>query len=855
MLPKYIRSSILCLAFGYSSLISVADINAVNPQEAFDFLYTTLSLPDRTDYTEEFYRENIASSFRAREEMPWGKDVPDREFLHFVLPVRVNNEHLDMSRPVFYEELKERVKGKSMKEAILEVNHWCHEKVTYKPSDARTSSPLSAVSQAIGRCGEESTFAVAALRSVGIPARQIYTPRWAHTDDNHAWVEAWADGKWYFLGACEPEPVLDLAWFNDPASRGLLMNTNVTGDYKGPEEVLLRQPLTTRINVTSNYAPVARLDVKVTDADGKALEGVKVNFCIYNYAEFYPAVTKVSDADGMSSLTAGIGDMLVWATDGNSFGFAKGRPGGESPLVVCLDKTPESEGVFTFDIIPPVSMSSQPVVTKAQRDRNTLDLQREDSIRNAYTLTFATDSDARKIAGILDLDADEMSKILVDSRGNHKNITDFITALSPENRQTAVDLLLNVSEKDCRDIEMEVVEDHIVNVIDRKKVTDEGFSSDVYNRYVLSPRIENEYITSWRSYLSPILDKEMKDRDGEKLAEWVKKNISIDGRLNPQNLRMSPEGVMKERKTDRVSRNIFYVAAARTLGIPSRIDPVTASTQYMAPDGSWKTVEFESEESEKAVRDDAKGWLKLNFTPSRHIVDPKYYSQFSISEIKDGVARQLEFPEDGTVSTIFSDPMALEAGQYMLTTGQRLANGGVLARSEIFTISPGKTIEKELIVRDDDSAVSVIGSLNAENIYKDMDGSKEQSILSTTGRGFYVLGIVSPNHEPSAHALNDISATARQLEEAGRPIMILFDDESAASRFNKSSFPDLPSVVTLGIDKDSASKHEIMESLHLDATTGYPIFVIADTFNRIVWVSTGYTIGIGEQILSILNRI
>ncbi|MDE5713792.1 MAG: transglutaminase-like domain-containing protein, partial [Muribaculaceae bacterium] len=202
-----------------------------------------MSLPDRTDYSEQFYLDNIDASLRAREELPWGKSVPEREFMYFVLPVRVNNENLDNSRMVFYEELKDRVKGLSMKDAILEVNHWCHEKVTYKPSDARTSSPLSSVSQAIGRCGEESTFAVAALRAVGIPARQIYTPRWAHTDDNHAWVEAWADGKWHFLGACEPEPVLDLAWFNAPASRGLLMNTNVMGDYDGPEEVLLKQPL------------------------------------------------------------------------------------------------------------------------------------------------------------------------------------------------------------------------------------------------------------------------------------------------------------------------------------------------------------------------------------------------------------------------------------------------------------------------------------------------------------------------------------------------------------------------------------------------------------------------------------
>ena len=103
------------------------------------------------------------------------------------------------------------------------------------------------VKTAYGRCGEESTFTVAALRSVGIPARQVYTPRWAHTDDNHAWVEAWADGKWYFFGACEPEPVLNLGWFNAPASRGMLMHTKVFGRYKGAEEMLLRRKRLSRL--------------------------------------------------------------------------------------------------------------------------------------------------------------------------------------------------------------------------------------------------------------------------------------------------------------------------------------------------------------------------------------------------------------------------------------------------------------------------------------------------------------------------------------------------------------------------------------------------------------------------------
>ena len=218
-------------------------------REALMFLYAYMPIGDITDYSGDYYLMNVRYALKTRQEMPWGCRIPEREFRHFVLPVRVNNENLDESRKVFYEELKERVKNLSLYDAILEVNHWCHEKVIYTPSDSRTSSPLASVKTAYGRCGEESTFLVAALRSVGIPARQVYTPRWAHTDDNHAWVEAWVDGQWHFLGACEPEPVLDLGWFNAPASRGMLMHTKVFGRYNGPEEVMSRTSVYTEIIV------------------------------------------------------------------------------------------------------------------------------------------------------------------------------------------------------------------------------------------------------------------------------------------------------------------------------------------------------------------------------------------------------------------------------------------------------------------------------------------------------------------------------------------------------------------------------------------------------------------------------
>ena len=176
-------------------------------REALMFLYAYSPLVDISFSGGELLLENVRGALKAKKEMPWGERIPEDIFRHFVLPVRGGKEYLDSARQVFYGELRERVMNcGSMEEAALEVNHWCHEHVIYRPTNARTSSPLATKRTAYGRCGEESVFTLAALRSVGIPARQIYTPRWAHCDDNHAWIEVWVDGEWKYLGACEPEP-------------------------------------------------------------------------------------------------------------------------------------------------------------------------------------------------------------------------------------------------------------------------------------------------------------------------------------------------------------------------------------------------------------------------------------------------------------------------------------------------------------------------------------------------------------------------------------------------------------------------------------------------------------------------
>ena len=837
-------------------------------QEALKFLYAYMPLADVTDYPTSFFADNVRMAFKAREEMPWGKNVPELLFRHFVVPIRVNNEALDNARSVFYNELKDRIKGMSMMDAIIEVNHWCHEKVTYQPSDARTSAPLATLKTATGRCGEESTFAVAALRAVGIPARQVYTPRWAHTDDNHAWVEAWADGKWYFLGACEPEPVLNLGWFNAPASRAMLMHTRAFGDYNGPEEVMLRTSNFTEINLTSNYAPVASVDFYVKDSEGKPVENARVEFKIYNYAEFFTAVTKYTDAKGHTSLSAGIGDLVVWASkDGKytyqkvSFGKQKeatltlpedalvggygipaiptqptGSVGAPAGSVGALETSAPPTSTY-LDLVPPKEDPQLPYVSDEMHKENQRRFALEDSIRKAYTATFPTMEEAKRIS-------ERGAEYIFKSRGNKQTIVDFINRHS-DNEDRVMGILATLSDKDLRDITTEILEDSYNATTDQ-----------------LSPRVEDELITiPFKQYFEKAFSKKAADAfraDPMKLVEWIKKNIRLNPDKTALRIAQTPVGVMKSKITDERSRDIFFVDVARSLGIEAQKDAVTGKIQYKK-NGEWQDVKFDNT-ADKISTAAALGIIKLTYEPTKLLDNPKYYSHFTISRIENGTAQLLNFDEgqadmgNGTTwSNTFKNGYKLDAGTYMLTTGTRLANGSVLASNRIFEIVKGQTTTLPLEIRQNTNEVTVIGSFNSESLVT-KDG-KEVSLLSQTGRGYYVVGILGVGQEPTNHALHDIEKMKEAFEAWGRPVVLLFESEVDAAKFNHDEFPGLPSTVQFALDKDGSVRGQIAREMKLMNEKQMPMFIIADTFNRVVFVSQGYTIGLGEQMQGVFKKL
>ncbi len=811
--------------------------------EAMQFLYAYMPLPDIVDYPAEFYLQNVDYALKAREEMPWGKSVPVREFLHFVLPVRVNNENMDSSRVVFYNELKERVKHLSMGEAVLEVNHWCHEKVTYTPSDIRTSSPLATVRTAHGRCGEESTFAVAALRAVGIPARQVYTPRWAHTDDNHAWVEVWVDGKWHFIGACEPEPVLDLAWFNAPASRGMLMHTKAFGSYDGPEEVISVTPCYTEINVTSNYAPVATTRVKVTDEAGNPVKAT-VEFKIYNYAEFFTAATKECDDEGYASITTGLGDMLAWASHNGKFGFAKFSAGKDSIVSVVVDKGSDYTGSFDFDIVPPAERNTVPAVTPEQVAENARRFAIEDSIRAAYVATFPTKEQAAELAAGLGVDEAQFVTLIEQSRGNHATIVEFLRIVPAEKRGNAMKMLFCMSEKDRRDVPMEVLKDNLQAVVEA------GDESDSYFTTVVNPRVSNEKLTPYRSFFNSVITPEERDTykaNPDMWKKWCSENISVDGEWNPQQLCMSPQGVWETRVTDLHSLKIFFVAGARSMGIPAYIDEVSGEVVYGA---GYRFVDF-NPIVEEVLRNNGNA-LAVGFTPTRYIDNPRYYSHFTLSKIVNGRLQLQNYPESATFETVFSNGWCPD-GSYLMVTGTRMADGSVLAHLEFLKSFYEKGDALQYVQRESNDKLQVIGGFNSENLFYDLEQQKERSILSATGRGYYIVALVAPGNEPTNHFLRDVMPYKEEFEKWGQKMVLLFRDKGEAGRF-VNDFPALPSTVVWGTDIDNTIYNEIVKNMKL-VNPNRPVILVADTFNRVVFMSQGYSIGLGEQLVKVIKQL
>ena len=780
-------------------------------REAMEFLYAYMPLSDLADYEPAFYLDQVRYAFRAREEMPWGKDAPEDVFRHFVLVYRVNNENLDTARMVFYRELKDRVKGMTIEEAALEVNHWCHEHVAYRASDSRTSAPLATMRTSLGRCGEESTFTVTAMRAVGIPARQCYTPRWAHCDDNHAWVEVYVNGEWKFLGACEPDPRLNMGWFSVPSTRCMMVHSKAFGKYKGDEEVVKRTSLYSELNLLSHYAPTRRVTVTVQDEEGKPMEGAKVKFKLYNYAEYYTLSTQTTDAEGKASLTTGLGDLLIWATDGDRFAFEKLDVRQDSTLTLTIPSTLNSQlSTLNFEMVPPVAGTPKVVATEEETAANARRLAYEDSVRNAYTATFPTKENYTKLLPYTD---DNAWDIIRRSEGNYAEIAEFIW------EDFDYDYLCTFSDKDLRDITADVL------AANYDLFTDKNVSYEVYKKGILPARISNEMVRPYREELACF-----KGMTAEEIRQWTLDSIAVDDTSNYYNCPISPVGVYKLRRADRHSRDIFFVAACRAAGVPAYLDNAT-NELYAYIRGQWQKIAFGESSSAAAFKSPAT--LTLTYR-GKDPAKPVYWPHFTLAKLENGDLRTFDFEDDPRMAS-FPATISLEPGTYCLSTGNRYPDGAVRSRLEFFEVKAGEKVTKEIVIlpllaRTDELAM-------LDKSLELFDGIELWDYAGNEGMLYVNLGEYS---EPSKHLVVELRQLQKEMKQWGGMTLMVGPATIGMPQWGL-------------VNTDFAYQKGLLEQRICEAAklgkVEYPLVALIDKDGHILYHSTGYKIGVIEQVL------
>lgn len=800
-----------------------------------EFFYSTMPASDIGDYDFSLYKKYADFGLFLAENSQWKGLIPEDIFFNFVLHYRINNEAIEDCRPFFHNALKERIKGKSMMEAALEVNIWCAEHVTYRPTDDRTASPMAVLKSSYGRCGEESTLAVTAMRSVGIPARQVYTPRWAHCDDNHAWVEVWCDGDWYYLGACEPEPVLNRGWFNNAAARAMLVDGKAFLPVAG-EEVVSQKGQTIIINELGRYAPSGYFTVIIKDT--LPVEGVTVHFEMLNGSEFFPLASIVTDKSGRAGLTLGFGSIHIHAvkdlrfveaivdtsdTDSITLDFSKAR-----------EKEPEYQEDFNFTA-PKDSTRNSVQLTEEQKELRRRVISCAGDKRKEYAGSFFQKEKAELLAAQFG-SPQEVIDILKAAEGNFQEVYDFLSMdFGTESKELQFKMLKSLLKKDYRDVQCKVLAEHFKSALEYK----ECYSSEIFVPYIMNPRVHYEQLTRYRELISSAFDKQKKEifqKQPRKVWEYVS-GFKADPVRHHERLIGSPEGIFHSGLADEKSRKILFVAICRTLGIPARINPVDLAVQYYEKAG-FRNVEEHSEENKRNASLTLMGGEEKWF----------YLNNWTIAVLREGSYQTLELADyiwkNGKLE------LSLEPGSYRLITSNRTPNGNQFAKKYCFRLEAGEARTLSIALRRVEISDLVIDIPFTKFELRNENNQVVSSEALCSDRPAVFVWL-EEGHEPTEHILNEFIQAKDVLNKMDSDINFIIRDSSA---FGNETFKKTCGAIASAkvyYSDFSDTVEAVARRMYVDPE-GLPLTVVTRG-SKSIYACSGYNVGIVSLLIKIMN--
>lgn len=631
------------------------------------------------------------------------------------------------------------------------------------------------------------------------------------------------NGRWQYLGACEPEPVLNMGWFDAPVLRAMMVYTKAFGKYMGEENVIDSQNKYATLNSLHNYAPTKDIWVKI-----QGEEETHIEFGLYNYAEFFPIKSQDIKAGAFAHIKTGLGDIRVFASNKSGhFAIKKINVSDVDTVFIELDKRVGNEFNMSFENVPPVEKkpaSVDAVGTQANKKR----LSEEDQIRSDFISSFYDRERLKVLAKEIGLNADTLWPYMKEARGNYSEIELFLKKGVQVNKQNLIPLLQVIAKKDLHDVSADVLLDHLKWF----KIFN-GIECDhrLVNKYILNPRIYLEGLSPYRAFLQKAFDQITKDDVSKAVKEvvvWINGHIMVDESSNYYKVNISPQGVFNMKTCDSFSRKLFFIATLRSLGIPARLEPATHEAQYF--NNKWINISFD-----QSYKNDQPEMAKVKFAADEdYDIEPLYRVHFSIAKFKDGRFQTLHYDWEKPLSS-FPEEIEIEAGYYQLLTGNRMEDGSVLVNQQFVNIEPGSQQELKIKINEDRKALKEIACCKSFNLNDSLS----------------VLGWIDPGSEPGNHFFNDFKSLRDTYESAKVPFTFFCTDKSMKAEIVENTYEGC----IVKEDSDLIVLKAFYEQTKLSREIQLPVFVVVDNNGEVYYHSSGYNIGTSEQLLKIYKRL
>nr|WP_245168286.1 transglutaminase-like domain-containing protein [Desulfobaculum xiamenense] len=662
------------------------------------FLVANLPVADAVSMSADELAEYVDYAFIARGATPWGPSIPWSIFLRYVVPHRSAQEPAQPHRRRFFEQLSPMaVASGDIRRATLAVNRWLFSRAGYAPSSRRDQGVMDTLLRGSGRCEELAIAFIAACRAVCIPARPCLVPAWRHSDGNHLWVEIWAEGGWWPIGAGEMDSDFGVGWFIPPALSAAVAIAPAYGNGPSDEPVFATRRGCTVYNRTEHYTPNGTIAVEIFD-EGRPVPAAEAIVFVPEGGGFRRLGRIVCDGRGRGAMDVGGGDYLLGTgRDGRTdYAWVRVEAGGfgGASLDLARERLPEGDRWVRFARYPDIAqaLGSAYEAIRAARSEymNVVEARRLHEFAAIAGITSAV----MERGGLARRD-EAMVQVRAAGRRGYE-VLRLLTRSDAADGETLLDCLLGMSAKDLVAMDVDAAADEARLIAGLRGVSGEGDAA--FAAFVMPGRVDDEPHSHWRRAFA----ERFASLAGRKAPVVATAAVLAAGELRvvesgplgpPLTLLQNLETGLAAGRRERAA---FAVAILRSLGHPARMLRDADWAEYLDGGRWWPLYPGRAD-----AMDDARvaAWygergeleLRLEDEEGRVAGAAAVYGRDMLlaRPLLDGGLEPLDDPDMrydvARGATVFSLP----AGRYLLTLVRRDAQGQPYVRIRTVDIAPG----------------------------------------------------------------------------------------------------------------------------------------------------------------------